>query len=418
MKQQTLNKTHSTLDVESIRKDFPILREKVHGEQLVYFDNAATSQKPLSVIKRIEDYYEHENSNVHRGVHHLSQKATDDFEQTRLLIQHFINAEHSYEIIFTKGTTEGINLVANSFGRKYVKEGDEILITHMEHHSNIVPWQILCEHTGAVLKVVPINDQGELDMEAFHQMLSDKTRLVSVVYISNSLGTINPVKEIIDAAHQKDIPVLVDGAQVIPHQAIDVQALGCDFFVCSGHKMFSPTGIGFLYGKEKWLEEMPPFMGGGDMIKVVRFEKTTYNELPHKFEAGTPHIEGVIGLGAGIEYLQGIGYEAISQYEGELLQYATERLQEIPEIRLIGTAKEKASVVSFLIGDIHPYDAGTIIDRLGIAIRTGHHCTQPVMERFGIPGTMRASFAFYNTKEEIDKLIEAIQKVRQMFGKA
>ncbi len=418
MKQQTLNKTHSTLDVESIRKDFPILREKVHGEQLVYFDNAATSQKPLSVIKRIEDYYEHENSNVHRGVHHLSQKATDDFEQTRLLIQHFINAEHSYEIIFTKGTTEGINLVANSFGRKYVKEGDEILITHMEHHSNIVPWQILCEHTGAVLKVVPINDQGELDMEAFHQMLSDKTRLVSVVYISNSLGTINPVKEIIDAAHQKDIPVLVDGAQVIPHQAIDVQALGCDFFVCSGHKIFSPTGIGFLYGKEKWLEEMPPFMGGGDMIKVVRFEKTTYNELPHKFEAGTPHIEGVIGLGAGIEYLQGIGYEAISQYEGELLQYATERLQEIPEIRLIGTAKEKASVVSFLIGDIHPYDAGTIIDRLGIAIRTGHHCTQPVMERFGIPGTMRASFAFYNTKEEIDKLIEAIQKVRQMFGKA
>jgi len=418
MKQQTLNTSHSSLDVVSIREDFPILREEVYGKQLVYFDNAATSQKPLSVIRRIEDYYEHENSNVHRGVHYLSQKATDDFEQTRLLIQQFIHARHSYEIIFTKGTTEGINLVANSFGRKYVKEGDEILITHMEHHSNIVPWQILCEQTGAILKVVPINDQGELDMEAFHQMLSEKTKLVSVVYISNSLGTINPVKEIIDAAHQKDIPVLVDGAQVIPHQSIDVQALDCDFFVCSGHKMFSPTGIGFLYGKEKWLEEMPPFMGGGDMIKVVRFEKTTYNELPHKFEAGTPHIEGVIGLGAGIEYIQSIGYEAISQYESELLQYATERLQEIPEIRLIGTAKEKASVVSFLIGDIHPYDAGTIIDQLGIAIRTGHHCTQPVMERFGIPGTMRASFAFYNTQAEIDRLIEAIHKVRQMFGKA
>ncbi len=417
MKEQTLHTHNTSWNIEKIRQDFPILQEQVHGKPLVYFDNAATSQKPASVIQRIEEYYEHENSNVHRGVHYLSQQATDDFERTRLLAQQLINAKHSYEIIFTKGTTEGINLVANSFGRKYIKEGDEILITHMEHHSNIVPWQLLCDQTGATLKVVPINDEGELDMDAFYQLLNEKTKIVSIVYISNSLGTINPVKEIIRAAHEIDVPVLVDGAQVIPHQAIDVQELDCDFFVCSGHKMFSPTGIGFLYGKEKWLEKMPPYMGGGDMIKVVKFEKTIFSDLPHKFEAGTPHIEGVIGLGAGIEYIQTLGYDKIGAYEEELLAYGTQKLQEIPGVRIIGTAKQKASVISFLIDDIHPYDAGTIVDQLGIAIRTGHHCTQPIMERLGIPGTMRASFAFYNTKEEIDRLVEAIYKVKQMFGK-
>jgi len=418
MEQISVNTHTSPLDVAKIREDFPVLKEIVNGKQLVYFDNAATSQKPQAVIERLKAYYEHENSNVHRGVHHLSQRATDDYEQARLQIQQLINARHSYEVILTRGTTEGINLVAQSFGRKYIKEGDEILISHMEHHSNIVPWQLLCEQTGAVLKVVPVNDKGELDMEAFYEMLGEKTKLVSIVYISNSLGTINPVEEIIEAAHKIDVPVLIDGAQVVPHQAVDVQELDCDFFVCSGHKMFAPTGVGFLYGKEKWLEEMPPYMGGGDMIKVVTFEKTTFSDLPHKFEAGTPNIAGVIGLGAGIAYLNQISYDAISAHEHQLLTYAIERLSEIEDIRFIGTADNKASVVSFLIGDIHPYDAGTILDQLGIAIRTGHHCTQPLMKRFDIPGTMRASFAFYNTQEEIDRMIEAIHRVKQMFGKS
>ncbi|MEO1803694.1 MAG: cysteine desulfurase [Bacteroidota bacterium] len=404
------------LDIQAIRKDFPTLQEKVHGKELVYFDNAATSQKPQLVIDRIEAYYEHENSNVHRGVHYLSQTATNAYEHTRKLAQELINAEHEHEIIYTKGTTEGINLVAHSFGKAFIKEGDEIILSYLEHHSNIVPWQLIAEELGATIKVIPVNDAGELDMEAYANMLNERVKIVSIVYISNSLGTINPVEEIIRLAHDRDIPVLLDGAQVVPHQRVDVQALDVDFLAFSGHKMFAPTGVGILYGKEKWLNAMPPYMGGGDMIDTVTFEKTTFNSLPHKFEAGTPNIAGVIGLGAGIEYINSVGYENISAWEKELLDYGTEKLSEIEGIRLIGTAKEKASVISFLIDGIHPYDAGTILDQLGIAVRTGHHCTQPLMKRLEVPGTMRASFAFYNTKEEIDRLVEGLKKVKQMFG--
>ncbi|MEL6631650.1 MAG: cysteine desulfurase [Bacteroidota bacterium] len=404
------------LDIQAIRKDFPTLQEKVHGKELVYFDNAATSQKPQLVIDRIEAYYEHENSNVHRGVHYLSQTATNAYEHTRKLAQELINAEHEHEIIYTKGTTEGINLVAHSFGKAFIKEGDEIILSYLEHHSNIVPWQLIAEELGATIKVIPVNDAGELDMEAYANMLNERVKIVSIVYISNSLGTINPVEEIIRLAHDRDIPVLLDGAQVVPHQKVDVQALDVDFLAFSGHKMFAPTGVGILYGKEKWLNAMPPYMGGGDMIDTVTFEKTTFNSLPHKFEAGTPNIAGVIGLGAGIEYINSVGYDNISAWEKELLDYGTEKLSEIEGIRLIGTAKEKASVISFLIDGIHPYDAGTILDQLGIAVRTGHHCTQPLMKRLEVPGTMRASFAFYNTKEEIDRLVEGLKKVKQMFG--
>ncbi|MEO1418818.1 MAG: cysteine desulfurase [Bacteroidota bacterium] len=404
------------LDIQAIRKDFPTLQEKVHGKELVYFDNAATSQKPQLVIDRIEAYYEHENSNVHRGVHYLSQTATNAYEHTRKLAQELINAEHEHEIIYTKGTTEGINLVAHSFGKAFIKEGDEIILSYLEHHSNIVPWQLIAEEVGATIKVIPVNDAGELDMEAYAHMLNERVKIVSIVYISNSLGTINPVEEIIRLAHERDIPVLLDGAQVVPHQKVDVQVLDVDFLAFSGHKMFAPTGVGILYGKEKWLNAMPPYMGGGDMIDTVTFEKTTFNSLPHKFEAGTPNIAGVIGLGAGIEYINSVGYEQISAWEKELLDYGTEKLSEIEGIRLIGTAKEKASVISFLIDGIHPYDAGTILDQLGIAVRTGHHCTQPLMKRLDVPGTMRASFAFYNTKEEIDRLVEGLKKVKQMFG--
>ncbi|MEO1587292.1 MAG: cysteine desulfurase [Bacteroidota bacterium] len=404
------------LDIQAIRKDFPTLQEKVHGKELVYFDNAATSQKPQLVIDRIEAYYEHENSNVHRGVHYLSQTATNAYEHTRKLAQELINAKHEHEIIYTKGTTEGINLVAHSFGKAFIKEGDEIILSYLEHHSNIVPWQLIAEELGATIKVIPVNDAGELDMEAYANMLNERVKIVSIVYISNSLGTINPVEEIIRLAHDRDIPVLLDGAQVVPHQRVDVQALDVDFLAFSGHKMFAPTGVGILYGKEKWLNAMPPYMGGGDMIDTVTFEKTTFNSLPHKFEAGTPNIAGVIGLGAGIEYINSVGYENISAWEKELLDYGTEKLSEIEGIRLIGTAKEKASVISFLIDGIHPYDAGTILDQLGIAVRTGHHCTQPLMKRLEVPGTMRASFAFYNTKEEIDRLVEGLKKVKQMFG--
>lgn len=405
-----------TFDVQAIRKDFPTLQQEVYGKQLVYFDNAATSQKPQMVIDRMALYYEKENSNIHRGVHYLSQHATDAYEGARMKAQSLINAEHLHEVIYTKGTTESINLVASSFGRKYIQEGDEIVISSLEHHSNIVPWQLLCEQTGAKLMVIPINEAGELDMDAYELMLNERTKMVAVVHVSNSLGTINPVKEIIQLAHNRDIPVLLDGAQAMPHMKVDVRELDCDFYAFSGHKMFSPTGIGILYGKEKWLEEMPPYMGGGDMIKVVRFDKSTYSDLPHKFEAGTPNIAGGIGLGAGIDYIQQIGYEAIGSWENELLQYGHEVMKEIEDIRFIGTAAKKASVISFLIGDIHPYDAGTILDRMGIAIRTGHHCTQPLMHRLGVPGTMRASFAFYNTKEEIDKMVEAILRVKKMFG--
>lgn len=405
-----------TSHITDHRKDFPSLHQQVHGRDLVYFDNAATSQKPQQVIDRMTAYYQHENSNVHRGVHFLSQQATNAYEHTRKLVQNLIHAPHEHEVIFTKGTTEGINLVAYSYGQRYLQPGDEIILSGMEHHSNIVPWQLIAEQKGVKIKVIPVTKTGELDMEAYAGLLTDRTRLVSVVYISNSLGTINPVSDIIQMAHERGVPVLLDAAQAVPHQAVDVQALDVDFFVFSGHKMFAPTGIGILYGKEKWLDEMPPFLGGGDMIDRVTFEKTTFNSLPHKFEAGTPPIAEVIGLGAGIAYINQLGYEAIAAWEHELLQYGTEQLQEIEGIRLIGTAKNKASVISFLMDDIHPYDAGTILDQLGIAVRTGHHCTQPLMDHFGIPGTMRASFAFYNTKEEIDRLVEGLKKVKQMFG--
>lgn len=405
-----------TTHITELRKDFPSLNQLVHGRELVYFDNAATSQKPQQVIDRMTAYYAQENSNVHRGVHYLSQKATDAYEHTRKLVQALINAPHEHEVIFTKGTTEGINLVAHSFGQRYLSDGDEIILSGMEHHSNIVPWQLVAEQTGAKIKVIPVTDAGELDMDAYASLLNERTKIVSVVYISNSLGTINPVQDIIRLAHERNIPVLLDAAQAVPHQSVDVQALDVDFFVFSGHKMFAPTGVGILYGKESWLNEMPPFLGGGDMIDRVTFEKTTFNSLPHKFEAGTPPIAEVIGLGAGIEYINQIGYDAISAWEHELLAYGTEQLQQIEGLRIIGTAEEKASVISFLLHDIHPYDAGTILDQLGIAIRTGHHCTQPLMDRFEVPGTMRASFAFYNTKEEIDRLVAGIAKVKQMFG--
>lgn len=414
---QQVNTSPKAFDVEAIRKDFPTLHQQVNGQPLAYLDNAATSQKPRQVIDRISTYYERENSNVHRGVHFLSQHATDEYEQAREKLRAFINAKHSHELIYTSGTTAGINLVANSFGKKYVKEGDEIIISTLEHHSNIVPWQLLCEQTGAVLRVIPINEAGELDMKAYASFLNERTRLVATQHISNSLGTVHPVKDIIRLAHERGVPVMLDGAQAVPHQAVDVQELDVDFYAFSGHKMFGPTGIGILYGKEKWLEEMPPYMGGGDMIKVVSFEGTTYSDLPHKFEAGTPNIEGGIGLGAAVDYIHSVGYEAISAQEDELLRYANQQLTEqLSNIRLIGTAKHKASVVSFLMGDIHPYDTGTILDQLGIAVRTGHHCTQPVMSRFEIPGTVRASFAFYNTPEEIDRLVAGLKRVQTMFG--
>jgi cysteine desulfurase/selenocysteine lyase len=407
-----------TLDIQAIRQDFPTLHQQVHGKDLVYFDNAATSQTPQSVIDRMSHYYQLENSNVHRGVHYLSQLATSAYEAPRKLVQQMINAQHEHEVIYTKGTTDGINLVASSYGRTYFRAGDEIILSEMEHHSNIVPWQLVAEQTGAVIKVIPVNDEGELDQEAYHALLGEKTAFVSLVHISNSLGTINPIGEMIAAAHAVGAKVLIDGAQTVPHAQVDVQALDCDFFVFSGHKLFGPTGIGILYGKEALLDAMPPYQGGGDMIKVVRFEGTTYNELPHKFEAGTPNIAAGIGLGAGIEYVNQVSYQAIAAWEQELLDYGTARLSEIPDLRIVGTANEKASVISFLIGDIHPYDGGTILDQLGIAVRTGHHCCQPLMHRYGIPGTMRASFAFYNTKEEIDRLVEGILRVKKMFGKS
>ena len=405
------------LDVQKIRKDFPILSSKVNGNPLVYFDNAATSQKPWRVIKAIEHYYTDLNSNVHRGVHHLSQQATNAFEASRKKVANFINAAHDYEVIFTKGTTEGINLISNSYGKQFVQAGDVIIISALEHHSNIVPWQILCEDCKATLKVIPINENGELLLDVFNEMLTEKVKLVSVNYVSNSLGTINPVREIIELSHRLKIPVLLDAAQAIQHMPIDVQELDVDFLAFSGHKMYGPTGIGVLYGKEKWLNQMPPYQGGGEMIKTVSFEKTTYNDLPFKFEAGTPNIEAAICLGTAIDYINETGLENIQQHEHELLGYATEKLSGIEGIRFIGTADNKASVVSFIIDNIHPYDVGVILDQLGIAVRTGHHCTQPLMDFYGIPGTVRASFAFYNTKEEIDLLTEGVQKAVRMLGK-
>ncbi|MGE0104409.1 MAG: SufS family cysteine desulfurase [Blastocatellales bacterium] len=404
------------LDTESIRRDFPILGTEVHGRRLVYLDNAATTHKPKSVLDAIERYYTEQNSNVHRGVHTLSQVATREYEGARVRIQKFINAAESHEIIFTRGTTESINLIANSYGRKFVHEDDEIIISAMEHHSNIVPWQMLCEQVGAKLRVIPINERGELVIEEFEQMINARTRLVALVHLSNALGTINPVRKVIDIAHSHEVPVLIDGAQSTSHLKIDVRELDCDFFAFSGHKVCGPTGIGVLYGKSQWLESMPPFMGGGDMISSVSFEKTTYNSLPYKFEAGTPNIAGAIGLGAAIEYLEGVGIDRIAAHENELLDYATELIGSIPGVKLIGTAREKSSVLSFTVADIHPHDIGTILDQEGIAIRAGHHCAQPVMKFFNVPATARASFSFYNTKEEIDILAEGIQRVIEVFG--
>ena len=402
-------------DVDKIRKDFPILSTEVYGQPLVYLDNAATTQKPQCVLDTIEQYYKGINSNIHRGVHFLSEKATTAFEESRIKVKDFLNANSTNEIIFVRGTTEAINLVASSYGNTFIKKNDEIIISTMEHHSNIVPWQLLCQRTGAKLKIIPINDKGELILEEYEKLINDRTKFVSVVHVSNSLGTINPVKKIVEIAHKRNIPVLLDGAQAAPHIKIDVQDIDCDFYAISGHKVFGPTGIGVLYGKEKFLDSMPPYQGGGDMIKTVTFEKTTYDELPHKFEAGTPNIAGGIGFGSVIEYINRIGLDNILKHENDLMEYANEMLDSIKPLRIIGTAKEKSSVISFLIGDIHPYDAGTILDRLGVAIRTGLHCTQPIMDRFGIPGTIRASFAFYNTKYDVDMLARGIKKVIDMF---
>lgn len=402
-------------DATTIRKDFPILTSTVHGKPLVYLDNAATTQKPQIVLDTLTTYYAKQNANIHRGVHYLSEVATFEYEKARGKVKNLLNAADSKEIIFTKGTTDGINLAAHSYGRKYINAGDEVIISAMEHHSNIVPWQLLCEERGAKLRVIPMNDEGELRIDEFEKMLSPKTKIVSVVYVSNSLGTINPVKKIIELSHANGTPVLIDGAQSVAHMKVDVRELDCDFFVFSGHKIFGPTGIGALYGKSEWLETMIPYQGGGDMIRSVTFEKTTFNDLPFKFEAGTPNIAGGIGLGAAIDYVQRIGFDVISEYENDLLGYGTEELRSVHGLKIIGTAKEKAGVISFVLENAHPHDIGTILDREGIAIRTGHHCTQPVMQRFGIPATARASLSMYNTKEEIDVLVRGIAKVKEIF---
>lgn len=400
-------------DIKNIKKDFPILQQEVNGKPLVYLDNGASSQKPQVVIDAITKYYTEINANIHRGVHTLSQKATDAYEAARKKLQLHFNAKHDFEILFTKGTTDGINLVANGF-TTLLNKGDEIIISHLEHHSNIVPWQMLCERTGAVLKVIPMNQEGELIMSAYDDLLNAKTKLVAVNHISNALGTINPIKEIIDKAHAVDAVVVIDGAQATPHVKPDVQALNCDFYICSAHKMCGPTGVGMLYGKEEWLNIMPPYQGGGEMIKEVTFEETTYACLPHKFEAGTPNIAGGIVFGVAIDYLNNIGYDYIQQQEKELLHYATAELLKIEGLTIVGTAKEKTSVISFNIEGCHPYDVGTIVDKLGVAVRTGHHCTQPIMAFYNIPGTIRASFMFYNTKEDVEALVSAVKKAKMM----
>ena len=403
-------------NVERIRADFPILTREVHGRRLVYLDNAATAQKPQLVIDAIARYYSEENANIHRGVHYLSQLATREYEEARVKIKRFINAGDTHEIIFTSGTTESINLVAASYGRKFVGEGDEIIISTMEHHSNIVPWQLLCENNRAHLRIIPINDAGELMVDEFARLLSPRTRIVAIAHVSNALGTINPVKRVIEMAHSQDVPVLLDGAQAAPHLKVDVQDLDCDFYAFSGHKLCGPTGTGVLYGKSEWLNAMPPWMGGGDMIASVTFEKTTWNSLPYKFEAGTPHISGGIALGVAIDYLQSIGLDRIAAHEHKLLEYATETIGAIKGVKIIGMAREKASVLSFTLENVHPHDIGTILDQEGIAIRAGHHCAQPVMKRFNVPATARASFSFYNTIEEIDALAGGIERVIEVFG--
>ena len=406
----------SNLNINAIRADFPILHQQVNGHPLVYLDNAASSQKPRQVIDAISHYYLHDNANIHRGVHQLSQRATDLYEAARSKVRQFLNAKSDKEIIFTRGATEAINLVAQSFVRPMLQAGDEILISHLEHHANIVPWQILCEQTGAKLKVIPMKDNGELELANFDAMLTERTKLLAIGHVSNALGTINPVKSMAAKAHAKNIPVLIDGAQAVPHMQVDVQDLGADFYVFSGHKMFAPTGIGALYGREDLLNAMPPYQGGGDMILSVSFDKTLYNELPYKFEAGTPHIAGVIGLGAAIDYMWQIGIDKIAAQEHHLLEVATRKIEALPGVKIVGTAADKASVISFMIDGVHPHDVGTVFDQLGVAIRTGHHCAQPVMEFYDIPATARASFAFYNSEEDIDALINAIQKTQELFA--
>ena len=405
------------LDVERVRRDFPILGTRVGNAPLIYLDNAATTQKPQVVIAALERFYAQENANIHRGIHYLSERATDAYENARRRIAGFIHAPREREVIFVRGATEGINLVAQSFGRRFVHEGDEILISTLEHHANIVPWQMMAEERGAGIRVIPMDDRGVLDLEAFENLLSEKTRIVGLTHISNALGTVNPVAEMIAAAHARDIPVLIDGAQAAPHVAVDVEELDCDFFVFSGHKVFGPTGIGILYGKEKWLSEMPPYQGGGEMIRSVTFEKTLYREIPEKFEAGTPHIGGVIALAEAIDYLDELGKPAVEAYEADLVSYALERLGTIDGLRVVGTAPQRASVVSFWIDDVHPHDIGTFLDSDGIAIRAGHHCAQPLMKRLGLPGTARASFSIYNTREEIDQLDLSLRKIIRFFNR-
>jgi cysteine desulfurase/selenocysteine lyase len=405
-----------SFDVARIRADFPILAQKIAGKPLVYLDNGATSQKPQAVIDALDHYYRVENSNIHRGVHSLSERATAAYEAAREKVRRFINAASDKEIIFVRGTTEAINLVAQSYGRSFLKAGDEIVVSAMEHHSNIVPWQMVCEQVGARLRVIPINHDGEIVMEEYGRLLNDRTKFVAVTHVSNALGTIVQVNEIITLAHQRDVPVLLDGAQAVPHLKVDVRELDCDFYAFSGHKMFGPTGIGVLYGRRGLLEKMPPYQGGGDMISLVTFEKTHYNVLPYKFEAGTPNIAGVIGLGAAVDYLQGLDWQQVAAHERELLARGTEALSEIVPLRIIGTAKEKAGVLSFVLDHVHAHDVGTILDQEGVAVRAGHHCAMPVMQRFGVPATTRASFAFYNTAEEIDVLVRAIHRVLKVFG--
>ncbi|MFQ5511589.1 MAG: SufS family cysteine desulfurase [Candidatus Krumholzibacteriia bacterium] len=402
-------------DVESIRKDFPVLDQRIHGKQLVYLDNAATAQKPQAVIETLERYYSTDNSNVHRGVHALSVRSTEAFEGAREKTRKFINAADTREIVFCRGTTEGINLVAQSYGRSAVNAGDEIIVSEMEHHSNIVPWQLLCEEAGAKLRVIPFNDRGELILEQYEKLLGPRTRMVAIVHVSNSLGTVNPLERMIEMAHAKDIPVLVDGAQTAPHLRIDVQELDCDFFVFSSHKMYGPMGVGVVYGRRELLETMSPYQGGGDMISSVTFEKTVFKPLPYKFEAGTPNVAGVVALGTAIDYLDNIGFDGIAAHDRDLVRYTTGALQEMEDVRIIGDAAEKAGVVSFVIDGVHPHDVGTILDREGIAIRTGHHCTQPIMAHYGVPATSRASFGIYNTREEADALVSSIHKVREVF---
>ena len=403
-------------DVARVREDFPVLGQTVHGKPLVYLDNAATAQKPRAVIQRIVQYYETENSNIHRGVHWLSEAATRAYEGTRTAVRGFLNAAEEREIIFTRGATEAINLVARCYGGAHLQAGDEVVISAMEHHSNIVPWQLICREKGATLRVIPVDDRGDIVMEAYHRLLGPRTRMVALPHVSNALGTVNPVKEMVADAHRAGAPVLIDGAQGAPHAGVDVQDLDCDFYAFSSHKLYGPTGVGVLYGKAALLEEMPPYQGGGDMILSVSFEETEYNVLPYKFEAGTPNIAGVIGLGAALEYLAGLGIEAVAAHEDRVLAYAVERLARIPGVRLVGTPEHRASLVSFVLGDVHAHDVGTILDQEGIAVRTGHHCAMPVMERFGVPATVRASFACYNTEAEVDVLAVGLEKVRRLFA--